>query len=412
METLSTSHESHTNEMSAPVLLCSTLSLSCSIFFCQTYFQLVLSLAILCQQQSELDIEGLLGLAFSCHRWGLRELFQAVLLYLENYNLLVSGQAVLYAAYLLKLEWVGQRFKRLFCAQLCAEIDSIIAILVKGEETRISGPCLLSLAGEDWLWQTMCAENLFSYIIQQLSYEMRIKHQGYLVYIVMRYLEPMIEKDDIIINLLLQLGWNDADAGAKVFSQVTWIRTWSSRALRLCAIAMRSPVARGITVTIPIRLQVGDLKGSGRVVVRSSRYSVGSTVFYLSCGREMAGETDVDCDGHGKRRYQGLSLYVHLDDESSEILESDLLSGFSKVKVWAGVTNDGCRCGLNICGGKSWHGLLKEMRDEFILETAVVGGVHHGWNSFLGESDVESWTSLHDDCCALTITVAIELVSA
>lgn len=50
---------------------------------------------------------------------------------------------------------------------------------------------------------------------------------------------------------------------------------------------MRSPVARGISVTIPCVVRVADLKRGGRMAVQSRRYSVGSTVCYLSCAREV-----------------------------------------------------------------------------------------------------------------------------
>lgn len=377
-----------------------------------------------------------------------------MLLYLEKYDMLADARLILDAVPLLRLQSTPREFKKYFCEQICSEIDSIVQVLSLEEEEALK-------TGDMWLpsspfnieslsmWETLYAENLLPFVLRSLSSSARRKNQSYLVHAVMRHLEPVVESDESIVTLLLQLGWNERDAGAGVYARADWIGTWSVRALQLSAKAMRSPVARGISVTVPCRVRVSDVAKGGRMIVRSRRYSVGSTVCYLSCGREVLPQGDVRYgrEDHGKRLGQGLSLYVHLErgscarervevesdarhlidpaDEESNVEvaasdgragnvghdqgdDCDVLRGCSKVKVWVRVMIDDCHCGLVDGDQNNWRGLVKEVYMDFDVNGVVVRGVRHGWDCLLDQHDVESWVGTHEGDCAVTVTGVVE----
>lgn len=377
-----------------------------------------------------------------------------MLVYLEKYNTLDTARVILDASHIVALKETGQQFKKYFSMQLASEMGVVVSMLMDEEESsHHSGDVWLPTSQPTRehasLWEILYSQKMLSHVLYQLPCATKRKHQAYLVHAVMRYLEPIIDEDTAVLRLLLDLGWNEPDAALSVFENAQWLRVWSPRALQLSATAMRSPLARGISVTIPCRVRVADMKRGGRMAVRSRRYSVGSTVCYLSCGREVM--DDESCPGANDcaiRLYHGMSLYVHLErgtlerpqhgnkscmtsagdgdarhgtcvrakgfaygtEDGNE--ESDVLRGCSKVKVWARVSCDGCRCMLNDADDEIWQGVITEKHMEFGVDGLVVSGVQHGWDCLLRDVEVEKWTSRHEDRCSFTVTAVVELVRA
>lgn len=250
-------------------------------------------------EQSELDL-ALLQLAYTSHEWKIHDLFQSVLVYLEKYNTLDKCTHCLgyIASRDVEGDWSTVQ-KILFYGVSLGNGRRCTIANRRGRVVTPIGRCVATHF-EAHAQARLVLENTYSqkmlwHVLHQLpcATKARAPDVQYLVHAVMCHLEPIIDEDSIIIRLLQYFGWNGPDAALDAFSSAHWLRTWGPRVLQLSATAMRSPVAGGISVTIPCRVCVADMKHGGRMVVRSRRDSVGSKVCCLSCGREVYGRGEL-----------------------------------------------------------------------------------------------------------------------
>lgn len=335
-----------------------------------------------------LTFDEIVTLAKAAHRWGLTDLYNATFAYVMDQNLLAGGHGIRTFIPLVGQPETPESFRRYFCIAVGHHFDVLYPRLKAESATKAS--LGIEKSGRPPLWDVIITQRMLSHVVHCIRLYSKKSYDDYLLDVILRYYEPMpdVEEEDVV-GLLWQLNWDNIDPDI-VFQGDGPCQRWSTRAIRLTALASCSPQTESLEVRIPWNIPLQHLLKNESWSFQTEHVYCGPYVCYLHVRKSNGPE---------------VSLFVHIWSREGKPLGDD--ARHERVRVTCRATESNCRCD----SGKQWsdstHGFIENLKFEGMLPRYP--GL--GWSQFLESSRLEEWRNSHGEACGLAITAVLQFVN-
>lgn len=334
-----------------------------------------------------LTFDEIVALATTAHRWALTDLYNAAFAYVMDQDLLAGGLGIRTFLPLVNHPETPESFRRYFCIAVGHHFDVLYPRL--SAQLRTENSLGIGKSERPLLWDVIIRQKMLSHVVHCIRLYSAQSYDLYLLNIILRYFEPSEEADDDeVIGLLSQLDWDHIDPNV-VFQRDGMCKSWSSRALRLAALASYAPHTESLEVRIPWNIPLQRLLKAEAWSFQTEHVFCGPYICYLHVRKNNSPE---------------VSLFVHIWNRDGKPIMDD--TRHERVRVMCRATEMNCSCDSRKQWSDSPHGFLENLKFEGRLQRYP--GL--GWSQFLEARRLDEWRASHGEDCGLAITTVLQFL--
>lgn len=331
-----------------------------------------------------LTFQEVVHLSTIARRWELHDLYHATFVYVMDQDYLAGGLGIRTFIPLVSHRETPEAFRRYFCIAVGRHFDVLYPRL--RANTLIDTGVQLVVPP---LWDVVITQNMLSHIIHCIGLYSQKSYDEYLIDVILRFYEIKEENDEKILGLLSQLNWDEIEL-ANIFAAEGACTNWSSRAIRLAALASYAPQTSSLEVRIPWNIPLQKLIKQETWAFQTEHVLCGPYVCYLHVRKSATSE---------------VSLFVHIWYRDGKPIGDE--ARHEKVRVKCRATEKNCRCDSAKQWSNSTHGFLENLKFEGDLKRYP--GL--GWSQFLEKSRLEEWRDCHGEDCGIAITTVLQFMN-